>query len=330
MTDAHIMTQTTLTMTNAMMTAIRVHEFGPPEVIRAERIDMPEPAADEVLVRVCAAGVGPWDGWIRSGRSVLDQPLPLTLGSDVAGVVERAGSDAAGFERGDEVYGATNPRFTGGYAGFAACKSAMIARKPGNLSFIEAASAPVIGVTAWQMLFDEAKLQAGQTVIIHGAAGNVGRYAVMLARAAGLRVVGTARPADLEPVRSLGADEAMEASGLARLEGSADAAIDLAGGDFQAQLLRCVRRGGVFVSAVAAPPESEAAALGVQASFMLVHVERRYLDELTARASRTAGSGRTSERCSRSQKPASRMKCWRAPGRPGQGRSCSRCANAHA
>jgi NADPH:quinone reductase-like Zn-dependent oxidoreductase len=262
---------------------MRVHEFGPPDVIRAEQLEVPEPAPDEVLVRIHAAGVGPWDGWIRGGRSVLDQPLPLTLGSDVAGVVERAGSETAGFMPGDEVYGATNPRFTGGYAEFGLCKAAMIARKPRNLSFVEAASAPVIGVTAWQMLFDEAKLSEGQSVVIHGAAGNVGRYTVMLAHAAGLRIVGTARAADLGAVRALGAGEAVEAPGLAGLEGSADAALDLVGGEFQPLLLRSVKPGGVFVSAVAAPSQTEAVRRDVRASFMLVHVETRYLDELTVR-----------------------------------------------
>ena len=146
-----------------MMNAMRVREFGPPEAIVQESIAIPPPEADEALVRVHAAGVGPWDGWIRSGKSVLPQPLPLTLGSDIAGVVEKIGKDVSGFSPGDEVYGVTNSRFTGGYAERAACKSAMIASKPHNLTFVEAASAPVVAVTAWQMLFDEAKLTAGQT-----------------------------------------------------------------------------------------------------------------------------------------------------------------------
>src|SRR3546814_3939878 len=115
---------------NDMMMAMRVHAFGPPDAIVQESIAIPAPEPDEVLVRVHAAGVGPWDGWIRSGKSVLPQPLPLTLGSDIAGVAERIGRDVTGVSPGDEVYGVTNARFTGGYAEYAACKAVMIARKP--------------------------------------------------------------------------------------------------------------------------------------------------------------------------------------------------------
>ena len=266
-----------------MMIAMRVHEFGLPDAIVPESIAIPAPEPDEVLVRIHAAGVGPWDGWIRSGKSVLPQPLPLTLGSDVAGVVESVGRDVTGIVPGDEAYGVTNPRFTGGYAEHAACKAAMIARKPRNLTFVEAASAPVVAVTAWQMLFDEAKLSAGQTALIQGAAGSVGSYAVMLALAAGIQVIASGREGQLEYLRGLGAHEVTLSSELARYEGRADAAIDLVGGPSQSQLLSCVRPGGALVSAVPPPPTEEAKLRDVRASFLLVHVETRYLDELTAR-----------------------------------------------
>jgi NADPH:quinone reductase-like Zn-dependent oxidoreductase len=269
---------------NDIMIAVRVHEFGPPDAIVQDSIPIPSPEPDEVLVRVHAAGVGPWDGWIRSGQSVLPQPLPLTLGSDIAGVVEGLGRDVSGVSIGDEVYGVTNARFTGGYAEHAACKAGMIAKKPRTLSFVEAASAPVVAVTAWQMLFDEAKLKAGQVAIIQGAAGSVGRYAVMLARTAGIHVIASALQKDLDQLRELGADEVTPSSELGRYEGTVDAAIDLVGGPSRSQLLVCVKPGGVLVTAVPPPPTAEeAASRGVKASFMLVHVETRYLDELTAR-----------------------------------------------
>ena len=107
-----------------------MHRFGGPEVISFETISRPEPGAGEVLVRVKAAGVGPWDGWIRAGKSALPQPLPLTLGSDLSGVIVGVGPDVTAFEPGDEVYGVTNPRFTGAYADYAIASAAMIARKP--------------------------------------------------------------------------------------------------------------------------------------------------------------------------------------------------------
>src|SRR3546814_9805611 len=120
----------------------------------------------------------------------------------------------------------------------------MIARKPRNLSFVEAASAPVVAVTAWQMLFDEAKLSAGQTALIQGAAGSVGSYAVMLALAAGVQVIASGREGQLEYLRGLGSHEVTLSSELARYEGKADAAIDLVGGPSRSQLLSCVKPGG--------------------------------------------------------------------------------------
>jgi NADPH:quinone reductase-like Zn-dependent oxidoreductase len=147
---------------------------------------VPEPKEGEVLVKISAAGVGPWDAWIRSGRRVLPQPLPLTLGSDVAGEVVAIGKGAHGFAVGEPVYGVTNERFTNGYAQYAACRAEMLARKPATLSYVDAASVPVVAVTAWQMLFECAGLKSGQRVLIHGAAGSVGRYAVQFAYAAGL------------------------------------------------------------------------------------------------------------------------------------------------
>ena len=179
------------------MMAWRVHEFGPPEVMKFEPVPRPDPGPDDVLVKVEAAGVGPWDGWIRAGQSALPQPLPLTLGSDLAGEIVALGSGVSGLRAGDQVYGVTNSRFIGAYAQYALASAAMVARKPRSLGYIEAASVPVVAVTAWQALFEQAQLKTGQTVVIHGAAGNVGAYAVQLAAGAGLRTIATAGTDDL-------------------------------------------------------------------------------------------------------------------------------------
>src|SRR5688572_28429950 len=159
------------------MKAARVHQYGPPGTITLEDLPIPVPGPGEVLVRVHAAGVGPWDGWVRAGKSVLPQPLPLTLGSDFSGVVAAVGTGVAEFAPGDEVFGVTNPRFTGAYAEYAVAAAGMIAKKPPSLTHVDAASVPVVAVTAWQALFDEARLERGASVLIHGAAGNVGGYA---------------------------------------------------------------------------------------------------------------------------------------------------------
>ena len=151
------------------MLAWRVHQFGPPEAMILERIPRPDPGPGEVLVHVHAAGVGPWDGWIRAGKSALPQPLPLTLGSDLSGTVAAVGSGISEMAVGEKVFGVTNTQFLGAYAEYAVASAGMLAKKPGSLSYVEAASVPVVAVTAWQGLFDQARLEAGQTVVIHGA-----------------------------------------------------------------------------------------------------------------------------------------------------------------
>jgi NADPH:quinone reductase-like Zn-dependent oxidoreductase len=153
------------------MKAVRVREFGPPEVMQIEELERPVPGPGEVLVEVAAASVGPWDAWVRAGKSVLPQPLPLTPGSDLSGTVITVGSGVTNVVAGDSVYGATNPRFVGAYAEFAVCVAAMIALKPSSIGHVEAASIPVVAVTAWEALFERARLQTGDVVLILGAAG---------------------------------------------------------------------------------------------------------------------------------------------------------------
>ena len=266
------------------MMAWRVHEFGPPAAMKFETVPRPVPGQGEVLVGVHAAGVGPWDGWIRAGRSALPQPLPLTLGSDLAGDVEAVGTDVADLRIGDPVYGVTNPRFIGAYAEYAVASAAMIARKPASLGYVEAASVPVIAVTAWQGLFDHARLEAGQTVVVHGAAGNVGAYAVQLARRAGIRTIATAGTDEVAFVRDLGADTVVDFR-TERFEDAArevDAVLDLVGGETQKRSFAVLRRGGRLISAVSQPDQDVAKNHGVAATFFLVNVTTRHLTEIAA------------------------------------------------
>jgi NADPH:quinone reductase-like Zn-dependent oxidoreductase len=158
-----------MSLQRSSMTAGWIHRFGPPAVIEIEQIPIPQPGEGEVLLRVEAAGVGPWDGWIRSGHSWLPQPLPLTLGSDIVGIVEHVDLGVTAFKSGDPVFGVSNARFTVGYAEFSAASAMMLARRPESLSALEAASVPVVAVTALQMLFTHANVERGQTVLIHGA-----------------------------------------------------------------------------------------------------------------------------------------------------------------
>jgi len=256
------------------MLAWRVHQFGPPEAMSLERIPRPDPGRGEVLVHVHAAGVGPWDGWIRAGKSALPQPLPLTLGSDLSGTVAAVGPGVSGMAVGDQVFGVTNPQFVGAYAEYALASAGMLARKPSSLSYAEAASVPVVAVTAWQGLFEHARLETGQTVVIHGAAGNVGAYAVQLAHRARLRSIATAGTKDIEYVRSLGADKIFDYH-IQHFEHEvkdADAVLDLVGGETQMRSFQVLRPGGRLISAVSQPDQQRAKDYGVTAAFFLVDV----------------------------------------------------------
>ena len=282
MAPSSIVPQANEDQTHSSMMAWRVHEFGPPDVMRFERVPRPNPGPGEVLVKVEAAGVGPWDGWIRAGKSALPQPLPLTLGSDLSGEIVAVGPGVSDLRVGDQVYGVTNPQFIGAYAEYALASAAMVSRKPTSLTYIEAASVPVIAVTAWQALFDQAQLKAGQTVVIHGAAGNVGAYAVQLARRAGVRTIATAATDDIPFVRDLGANTVIDYR-TQRFEEEvrdADAVIDLVGGETQKRSFQVLRRGGKLISAVSRPDQHLAQSHGVEAAFFLVNVTSQYLAEI--------------------------------------------------
>ena len=266
--------------------AIRIERFGTPDVIRLQEIDQPVPGPGQVLVRVKAAGVGPWDALIRAGHSALvkDRDLPLTLGSDIAGVVEFVGPEARGFAVGTEIFGVTNAQFIGGYAQFAVASAEMIAIKPRTMSFQDAASVPVVAVTAWQMLFAHAKLKRGQTVLVLGAAGNVGAYAVQLARSLGVRVIATGAPDEVSRLCLLGADEVVDfRQGTLRMTpGSVDAVIDTVGGSLQAQAVGLLRPGGKFVSAVSQVAADVPRPDGVLCTFFYVDVTTQCLSDLSA------------------------------------------------
>jgi len=264
------------------MKAARVLKFGPPNVIINDDLPRPEPGAGQLLVRIRAAGVGNWDALIREGKVEL-QPLPIILGSELSGNVETIGPQVSGFKVGDEVYGATNEQFSGAYAEYALASARMMAQKPRTLSFIEAASAPIVTVTAWQMLFDYARVTAGQTVLIHGAAGNVGAYAVQLAKLSGLHVVATAASIDLDYVRSLGAERVMDYR-RDRFEESLtgmDVVLDTVGGDTQQRSLRVLKPGGILVSVVSPVPEATQKRYGVRAAYFYVDVTAARLNKIT-------------------------------------------------
>lgn len=264
------------------MKAVRIHRFGSPEVISIDEVPKPEPGPGEVVVRIKAAGVGPWDAMIRRGESVLPQPLPLTLGSELSGVVDSIGVGVEEFNVGDEVFGVTNERLTGAYAEYAVAKATMLAPKPKILNHVHAASVPVVAVTAWQMIFDFAKLSSGQSVLVHGGAGNVGGYAVQLAKRAGAVVIATASVENDSYVRRLGADGVIDYRTI-RFEERVkdiDVVIDTVGGEALARSYGVLKRGGIVVSSATQPSNEKAAQYGVRAVFFLVQVTTQRLTKI--------------------------------------------------
>lgn len=234
------------------MRAARIHRFGSPEVIVLEDIPRPSPQTGEVLVRVAAAGVGPWDAIIREGKSKVSPPPPLTLGSDLSGVVETVGAGVRQFKGGEEVYGVTNPQFVGANAEFAIASANMVGLKPRRLTNLEAGSLPVVAVTAWQMLFEHARPEPGQTIMILGAAGNVGGYAVQFAANAGFHVIAVVASKDIEYVRSLGATDVIndQVADIAKGERSVDVVIDTVGGETRERAFGVLKAGGILVTVV--------------------------------------------------------------------------------
>jgi NADPH:quinone reductase-like Zn-dependent oxidoreductase len=247
------------------MQAVLIHETGSPDVLHYEEADRPEPGDAEVLIRVHATSVNPTDWKARRGLSAT--PLPAVLGRDASGTVERSRADS--FAEGDDVFGYVAG---GGYAEFAIASANTIARKPAGLSHEQAAALPVVGMTAWQALFDRGGLERGQTALIAGAAGGVGHLAVQFAKLAGARVIGTGSSHNRDFVLGLGADEYVDYTeqDVGEAVSAVDVAFDTVGGDTTLALVPTLRDGGILVTIANAPPEEAARARGVRAELLVM------------------------------------------------------------
>jgi len=243
------------------MKAIRIHSFGGPDVLTMENVPKPVIRPDEMLIEVHAASVNPVDYKIRSGsfrRS--EMTPPLILGRDVSGVVRQIGSAMTSFDIGDEVF-ALLGMHAGGYAEFTVAKASEVARKPITLDHIHAAAVPLAALTAWQGLFDEGHLQLGQRVLIHGAGGGVGHFAVQFAKLKGATVFAAASREDLHLLGELGADEVIDHV-EDRFEDYAqeiDLVLDLVGGETLKRSWDVLKDRGMIVSTLGQPSAVAAA-----------------------------------------------------------------------
>ncbi|MET4084225.1 NADPH:quinone reductase-like Zn-dependent oxidoreductase [Pedobacter sp. UYP30] len=238
------------------MKAIRINEFGGTEVLKMEDIERPVPLADEILVKLYASGVNPVDWVIRSGTNdSLRQyfTLPMTLGWDAAGTVEEIGCDVSDFQKGDAVYGVPNFPGDGSYAEYCVAKATQFALKPSTLSFNEAAGVPLAALTGWTAMFHYGKLKSGQRILIQGASGGVGGFAVQFAKARGAYVIAVASAQNLDYIKELGADEVIDytTQNFEDLVSDVDLVLEASPIRDNAERIRAisvVKEGGIFVT----------------------------------------------------------------------------------
>jgi NADPH:quinone reductase-like Zn-dependent oxidoreductase len=262
------------------MKAIRIHEYGGPDVLEYEDAPIPDIGPDGVLIRVRAAGVNPVDWKIRKGLMTAFQPLqfPAVVGVDVSGTIERVGSLVSRFRPGDAVVA----RVEGAYAEFAAAKTDAVAPAPKSIPLAHAAGLPTAAGTAWTLLFDAARVMAGQRVLIHAGAGGVGSFAVQFAKLAGLHVIATCSAANAALVKSLGADEVIDYrnSNFAAEVKNVDLVLDTVGGETLKASYGVVRKGGLLLAIASPPEEALAKQHGIAARFEIAVINGVRLQEI--------------------------------------------------
>jgi NADPH:quinone reductase-like Zn-dependent oxidoreductase len=260
----------------SLMSALRLHEPGGAAGLVLEQLETPRPGPGEALVRVHAAAIT---------RNELDWPvdrLPATPSYEFAGVVAAVGPDVEEVTIGESVYALGEFDRDGAAADYAIVRADLLAPKPRTLGYVKSAAVPLAALSAWQGLFDHGNLSEGERVLIHGAAGGVGGFAVQLAHGRGAYVIGTAAGGNVATARSLGADQVVDHTS-ARFEDvvdEVDLVFDTAGGERLERSPAVVRQGGRLVSLAAEPPQERAAERGITALYFVVEPSREQLVEL--------------------------------------------------
>ena len=267
------------------MKAVRIHEFGGPENLVYEDAPKPKAKDGEVLIKIAAAGINPVDSMIGSGKmeAMVKHTLPLILGWDAAGTVEAVGAGVTNFAPGDAVFAYADIRVNGAYAEYISLSAAIVCPKPQSLGFVEAGAVPLAGTTAWEALFEQANLTSGQAILIHGAGGAVGGFAVQFAKAKGATVYATATGDDVAYVQGLGADTVIDykTETFEDVAHNVDVVLDTLSGDTRARSWATLRDSGVLVSTLPgadAPPD--AAARGIAGKSFSAHPDGAHLAEI--------------------------------------------------
>jgi len=259
------------------MKAIQIHQYGHADQLALQRVPRPKTGKGQILVKIHDAGVNPVDWKIREGymKEVRPSSFPLTMGQDFSGEVMAVGKEISGFRKGDNVFGFAQ----GTYAEFALTSPDALAHMPKSLDFVAAAAIPTAGLTAWQLVMDVAKVSKNQTILIHGAAGGVGSFAVQFAKKAGARIIATASRDDSDYLQDLGAEQVIDYK-TERFEdkvGDLDTVIDLVGGDTLKRSYGSVKKNGLIVTTVGPADETEAKKHGIR---VLQFVMKRNSGEL--------------------------------------------------
>ena len=264
--------------------AVRIHAYGGPEQLVYEDAPKPEPAADELLVRVHAASINPVDWKVRQGylKDFIPYQLPMIPGWDVSGVVEAVGSAVTDFNVGDEIYSRPDITRDGSYAEYMVLRASEAAHKPTSVDHAHAAAVPLAGITSWHALFEAGKLEAGQRVLIHAAAGGVGTLAVQLAKWKGAHVVGTASARNREFLQQLGVDEVIDytSTKFEAVVRDIDVVFDTIGDDTQERSWQVLKPGGILVSIISPPSQETADQHGVRQAYVFIEPNAAWLTEI--------------------------------------------------
>jgi len=270
--------------TQSIMKTVRIHEYGNSDVLRVEEMPVPQIAADELLIKIHAASVNPIDWKVREGymKDMHLHTLPLTLGQDFSGTVEKVGSSVKGFKVGDDVFGRPSIERDGTYAEYIEVKASEVALMPKTITYDEAATIPLVGITAWETLINKAKIQRGQRVLIIAASGGVGSMAVQIAKSKGCYVIGTTSRTNVDFVRNLGCDEVIDymSQDFSERLSDVDVVLDTIGGEVQEKAFKVIKRGGFLVSIANKPNQETANRFGVRCEYVFVGPNAHILNEL--------------------------------------------------
>jgi NADPH:quinone reductase-like Zn-dependent oxidoreductase len=293
------------------MKAVRFHEYGAPDVLRYEDVEQPVPGAGQVRIRVAATSFNSVDGNIRGGfmQGPIPVELPHTPGIDVAGTVDALGEGVTGVQAGDEVVGFLPMDGDGAAAEYVLAPAEVLTPAPKGVPLADAAALPLVGLTAWQALFDHGELKSGQRVLINGAGGAVGGYAVQLAKGAGAHVIATASPRSGDAVKAAGADEVVDhtTTGVtAAVTEQVDVVLNLAPVDPAelAALVTLVKPGGVVVNTTVWMPAPADEERGVRGIDLFVRSDAEQLAKLVALVDRGELRVDVAERVLLSELPA--------------------------